>query len=112
MTDDTYAGRQLESMRASCTENVVGDEHQDYASAGSRPSRNDVRTGSLAQEGQPMIAITIMSPTPRFILYFLAVVLFFLSGIGFRPLGDRVSLIGLGLAAAVFPFMWDSLAGL
>jgi hypothetical protein len=66
---------------------------------------------SLAQEGQPMGAITIMSPTPRFILYLVALILFFLAGIGFRPLGDRVSLIGLGLAAAVFPFMWDSLAG-
>ena len=59
-----------------------------------------------------MVAVTIMSPTPRFILYLVALVLFFLSGIGFRPLGDRVSLIGLGLAAAVFPFMWDALAGM
>ena len=58
-----------------------------------------------------MLAVTIMSPTPRFILYLVAVVLFFLSGIGFRPLGDRLSLIGLGLTAAFFPFMWDSLAG-
>jgi hypothetical protein len=58
-----------------------------------------------------MLALTVMSPTPRFVLYAVAVVLFFLAGIGFRPLGDRVSLIGLGLATAFFPFMWDSLAG-
>ena len=58
-----------------------------------------------------MVAVSIMAPTPRFILYLVAVILFFLSGVGFRPLGDRVSLIALGLAAAFFPFMWDSLAG-
>ena len=58
-----------------------------------------------------MVAVTIMSSTPRFILYVVAVVLFFVAGIGFRPLGDHVSRIGLELAAAAYPFMWDSLVG-
>ena len=37
-------------------------------------------------------------------------IVFILSGIGFKPVGDRVHLVGLGLAAAFFPTMWDALA--
>lgn len=57
-----------------------------------------------------MLAVDLMGATPRFIFYLVAVVLFILSGIGFKPAGDRVHLVGLGLAAAFFPVMWDALA--
>ena len=57
-----------------------------------------------------MLAVDLMGATPRFIFYLVAVVLFILSGIGFKPAGDRIHLVGLGLAAAFFPVMWDALA--
>ena len=57
-----------------------------------------------------MLAISLMGATPRAIFYVVAVILFILSGIGFKPVGDRVHLVGLGLAAAFFPVMWDALA--
>lgn len=57
-----------------------------------------------------MLAISVMGATPRAIFYIVAVVLFILAGIGFKPVGDRVHLVGLGLAAAFFPIMWDALA--
>jgi hypothetical protein len=57
-----------------------------------------------------MLLVDVMGATPRFIFFLVAVVLFILSGIGFKPAGDRVHLVGLGLAAFVFPFMWDALA--
>ena len=57
-----------------------------------------------------MLAISVMGATPRAIFYVVAVVLFILSGIGFKRAGDRVHLVGLGLAVAFFPVMWDALA--
>jgi hypothetical protein len=57
-----------------------------------------------------MLAIGFMGTTPTAIFYVAAVVLFILAGIGFKPVGDRVHLVGLGLAAAFFPVMWDALA--
>jgi hypothetical protein len=57
-----------------------------------------------------VLAISLMSATPRAIFYVIAVILFILSGVGFKPVGDRVHLVGLGLAAAFFPTMWDALA--
>jgi hypothetical protein len=57
-----------------------------------------------------MLAIDIMGAWPRAIFYIIAVVLFILSGVGFKPAGDRVHLVGLGLAALAFPLMWDALA--
>jgi len=56
-----------------------------------------------------MLAISIMGATPTAIFYIVAVVLFILAGIGFKPAGDRVHL-GLGLAAAFFVTMWNALA--
>ena len=44
------------------------------------------------------------------IFYIIAVILFVLAGVGFKPPGERASLVGLGLAAAFFPVMWDSIA--
>jgi hypothetical protein len=57
-----------------------------------------------------MLLVDVMGATPRFIFFLVAVVLFILSGIGFKPAGDRVHLVGLGLAAFTFPYMWDALA--
>jgi hypothetical protein len=57
-----------------------------------------------------MLAISVMGTTPTAIFYVVGVALFILSGIGFRPAGDRVHLVGLGLAAAFFPVMWNALA--
>jgi hypothetical protein len=57
-----------------------------------------------------MLAINVMGTTPTAIFYVVAVVLFILSGIGFKPVGDRVHLLGLGLAAVSFPMMWNALA--
>lgn len=57
-----------------------------------------------------MLAIGIMSATPRAIFYVVAVLLFILAGIGGKQAGDRVNLVALGLAAAFFPIMWDALA--
>jgi hypothetical protein len=57
-----------------------------------------------------MLAISLMGATASAIFYIVAVVLFILSGIGFKPVGDRVHLVGLGLAAAFFPQMWNALA--
>jgi hypothetical protein len=57
-----------------------------------------------------MLAISVMGATPTAIFYVVAVVLFILSGIGFKPVGDRVHVVGLGLAAAFFPVMWNALA--
>jgi len=51
-----------------------------------------------------------MGATARAIFYIIAVILFLLAGVGFKPPGERASLVGLGLAAAVFPMMWDSIA--
>jgi hypothetical protein len=57
-----------------------------------------------------MLAISLMGATPTAIFYVVGVVLFILAGIGFKPVGDRVHLVGLGLAAVFFPVMWNALA--
>jgi hypothetical protein len=62
------------------------------------------------RKGDVMLLVDIMGATPRFIFYLVAVILFILAGIGFKPVGDRVHLVGLGLALAFFPVMWDALA--
>jgi hypothetical protein len=58
-----------------------------------------------------MLAISIMGATPRAVFYVIAVALFILAGIGFKGASSRVHWIGLGLAAAFFPVMWDAIAG-
>ena len=57
-----------------------------------------------------MLAISTMSPTPSAIVYIVGVVLFAAAGIGFKPAGDRVHLLALGLAAVFFVTMWNALA--
>jgi hypothetical protein len=66
--------------------------------------------GSIVEKGAFMLAINTMGTTPTAIFYVVAVVLFVLAGIGFKPAGDRVHLVGLGLAAAFFVTMWNALA--
>jgi hypothetical protein len=57
-----------------------------------------------------MFAISLMSHTASAIFYVVGVVLFLAAGIGFKPAGDRVHLVGLGLAAVFFVTMWNALA--
>ena len=57
-----------------------------------------------------MLAISIMGAWPTAIFYIVGVVLFILAGIGFKPAGDRVHLVGLGLAAVFFVVAWNALA--
>jgi len=57
-----------------------------------------------------MLAISQMSATVQSIFYIVGVVLFIAAGIGFKPAGDRVHLVGLGLAAVFFVVMWNTLA--
>jgi len=57
-----------------------------------------------------MLAISQMGTTPTAIFYVVGVLLFIGAGIGFKPAGDRVHLVGLGLAAVFFVVMWNALA--
>lgn len=57
-----------------------------------------------------MLAISQMGATPQAIFYTIGVVLFILAGIGFKPAGDRVHLVGLGLAAVFFVVLWNAWA--
>jgi len=51
-----------------------------------------------------------MGNTWQFIFYAIALVLFIAGGVGLKPGGERVQLVGLGLAAFIFPDFWDRLA--
>ena len=57
-----------------------------------------------------MLALGLMTNTWHFIFYAIALVLFIAGGVGIKAGGERASLIGLGLAAFVFPIFWDRLA--
>ena len=50
-----------------------------------------------------MLAISVMGTTAQAIFYIVAVILFVLAGVGFKPPGDRASLVGLGLRGGVLP---------
>jgi hypothetical protein len=50
-----------------------------------------------------MLAISVMGATPTAVFYVVAVVLFILSGIGFKPVGDRVHLVGPRPRRSVLP---------
>lgn len=56
------------------------------------------------------MAISEMGATPTAIFFIVSLVLFVAAGIGFKPAGDRVHLVGLGLAAYLFVFAWNALA--
>jgi hypothetical protein len=55
-----------------------------------------------------LFAVAVMDPTIKMIFYAAAVVLFVLAAIGYER--GRVSFVAAGLAAFVFPFLWDALA--
>ena len=57
-----------------------------------------------------MLAISTMGATPQAIFYVIGVLLFIGAGIGFKPAGDRVHLLALGLAAVFFVVAWNALA--
>jgi len=57
-----------------------------------------------------MLAISQMSATPQAIFFTIGVVLLVLAGIGVKPAGDRVHLVGLGLAAIFFVAAWNAWA--
>lgn len=59
-----------------------------------------------------MLAIDQMGTTWSFIFTLLALLLFLAAGMGIKPAGERVHLVGLGLAAALVPQFWDLLADL
>jgi hypothetical protein len=65
---------------------------------------------SAISNGGVMLAISQMGATPQAIFYVVGVILFILAGIGFKPAGDRVHLVGLGLAAVFFVVAWNALA--
>ena len=56
------------------------------------------------------LALELMGNTWQFIFYTIAIVLFLAGGVGLKPGGERVQLIGLGLSAFVLPDFWDHLA--
>ena len=59
-----------------------------------------------------MYAVATMGTTWKFVFYAIAFVLFLAGGLGFKPAGDRVHLVALGLAAFTFPILWDYMSTL
>ena len=57
-----------------------------------------------------MLAISTMSATAQSIFYVVGFLLFIGAGVGFKPAGDRVHLLALGLAAVTFVVLWNTLA--
>lgn len=57
-----------------------------------------------------MLAISTMGATPTAIFFIVGFLLFLAAGIGIKPAGDRVHLVGLGLAAYIFVLAWNALA--
>ena len=57
-----------------------------------------------------MLAISQMGTDPTAIFYVVGFLLFIGAGVGFKPAGDRVHLVALGLAAVFFVVMWNALA--
>jgi hypothetical protein len=57
-----------------------------------------------------MLGISTLGATPTAILYIVGVVLFVLAGLGQAVFGEKISLVGLGLAAVFAVFAWNALA--
>lgn len=55
-----------------------------------------------------MLAIGILDPTIRALVFAVAIVLFVLAAIGFER--GKVGFMAAGLAVFAFPFFWDALA--
>ena len=57
-----------------------------------------------------MLAIDNLGATPSAILYIVSFVAFVLAAIAFKIGDGKTNLLGVGLAAFVFPTMWNALA--
>jgi hypothetical protein len=57
-----------------------------------------------------LLALQPLSTGWQTVCYAIAFVLLALGGIGFKPAGERLRLESLGLAAFVFPFLWNAWA--
>jgi hypothetical protein len=57
-----------------------------------------------------VLGIGLMTNTWQFIFYAIALILFLAGGVGLKAGGERAQLVGLGLAAFVFPTFWDHMA--
>jgi len=57
-----------------------------------------------------MLAIDTLGATPTAILYIVAFVAFVLAAIAFKIGDGKANLLGVGLAAFVFPAAWNALA--
>jgi hypothetical protein len=57
-----------------------------------------------------MLAVALMDPTIKMLVFGGAVVLFVMAAIGYER--GNVSFVAAGLAAFVFPFFWDALAAI
>ena len=55
-----------------------------------------------------LLAVDVMDPTVKMILFGVAVACFVASAVGYT--WGKLSLVGLGLACFAFPFFWDALA--
>ena len=55
-----------------------------------------------------MLAVSVLDPTVRAIVFGAAVVLFILSAAGIER--GKLGFLSLGLALFAFPFFWDALA--
>lgn len=57
-----------------------------------------------------MLAISAMGTTAQAIFYSVAVVAFVLAALGQAVFGEKISLVGVGLAAFVFVAAWNTWA--
>ena len=57
-----------------------------------------------------MLGISVMGATPTAIFYVVGVVLFVLAGLGQALFGEKLNLVGFGLAAVFFVSAWNAVA--
>ena len=57
-----------------------------------------------------MLALSVMSNSATAIFYSVAVVAFVLAALGQAVFGEKISLVGVGLAAFVFVSAWNAWA--
>ena len=57
-----------------------------------------------------LLGISVMGATPTAIFYIVGVVLLVLAGLGQAIFGDKLNLVGLGLAAIFFVSAWNAVA--
>ena len=57
-----------------------------------------------------MLGISLMGATPTAIFYVVGVALLVLGGLGQAIFGDKLNLVGLGLAAIFFVSAWNAVS--